>query len=104
MMAQSDDANRIDEWLAVLGGPGAGPQGPEARERCVAEMCVAGADRLFPALVPRLTCQDPEVRCAACEDHLPPIREMQVPTLDRDQIVVRSYVGGLVKSFERRAA
>jgi len=38
-------------------------------------------------------------------DHLPPIREAEeVPTLDRDQIVVRSYVGGLVKSFERRAA
>ena len=38
--------------------------------------------------------------------HLPPIREVpeEVPKLDRDQIVVRSYVGGLVKSFERRAA
>ncbi len=39
-------------------------------------------------------------------EHLPPVREMpeEVPKLDRDQIVVRSYVGGLVKSFERRAA
>ena len=39
-------------------------------------------------------------------DHLPPIREApeEVPKLNRDQIVVRSYVGGLVKSFERRAA
>ena len=36
-------------------------------------------------------------------DHLPPIREApdEVPTLDRDQIVVQSYVGGLVRSFER---
>lgn len=39
-------------------------------------------------------------------DHLPPIREVpvEVPKIDRDQIVVRSYVGGLVKSFERKAA
>ena len=39
-------------------------------------------------------------------DHLPPIREApeEVSKLDRDQIVVRSYVGGLVKSFERKAA
>jgi len=28
----------------------------------------------------------------------------EVPKLDRDQIVVRSFVGGLVKSFERKAA
>jgi hypothetical protein len=39
-------------------------------------------------------------------NHLPPIRETpeEVPKLDRDQIVVSSYVGGLVKSFERKAA
>ena len=39
-------------------------------------------------------------------DHLPPIRETpeEVPKLDRDQIVARSYVGGQVKSFERKAA
>ena len=38
--------------------------------------------------------------------HLPPIRDVPeaVPKLDRDQIIVRPYVGGLVKSFERRAA
>jgi len=36
-------------------------------------------------------------------DHLPPIREApeELLKLDRDQIVVLSYVGGLVKSFER---
>lgn len=28
----------------------------------------------------------------------------EVLKFDRDQVVVRSYVGGLVKSFERRAA
>ena len=38
--------------------------------------------------------------------HLPPIREApeEVPKLDRDQIIVRPYVCGLVKSFERKAA
>lgn len=39
-------------------------------------------------------------------DHLPPIREVpkDVVKLDRNQITVRSYVGGLVKSFEQKAA
>ena len=39
--------------------------------------------------------------------HLPPIREKTprvVPKLRRDKIEVRSYVGGLVQSFERKAA
>jgi len=39
-------------------------------------------------------------------DHLPPVREVpdEVDTLKLDQIVVKSYVGGLVKSFARKAA
>ncbi len=39
-------------------------------------------------------------------EHLPPIREKpeDVIQIDRDQVAVRTYVGGLVKSFERRAA
>jgi hypothetical protein len=39
-------------------------------------------------------------------DHLPPIREEpdEVATLNLDQIEIKSYVGGLVKSFERKAA
>ena len=38
--------------------------------------------------------------------HLPPTRDVPevMPKLDRDQIVVRSHVGGFVKSFERKAA
>ena len=38
--------------------------------------------------------------------HLPPIQVVpeEVSKLNRDQIMVRSYVGGLVQSFERRAA
>ena len=39
-------------------------------------------------------------------DNLPPIRDVpeEVDTLTMDQIEVKSYLGGLVKSFERRAA
>jgi len=39
-------------------------------------------------------------------DHLPPVRDVpeDVTTLKMDQIEVKSYVGGLVKSFERKAA
>jgi len=39
-------------------------------------------------------------------DHLPPIRDVpeEVETFKLDQIEVKSYVGGLVKSFERKAA
>jgi hypothetical protein len=35
-------------------------------------------------------------------DHLPPVRVKpeELLHIDRDQAVVRSYVGGLVKSFE----
>lgn len=38
--------------------------------------------------------------------HLPPIRDVpeEVETLTMDQIEVKSYVGGRVKSFELRAA
>jgi hypothetical protein len=39
-------------------------------------------------------------------EHLPPIREepVEVVSLKMEQIEVKSYVGGLVKSFERKAA
>jgi len=39
-------------------------------------------------------------------DHLPPIRDLpeEVETLRLDQIEVKSYVGGLVKSLEQKAA
>ena len=39
-------------------------------------------------------------------DHLPPVREepAEINTLKMDQIEVKSYVGGLVKSFHRKAA
>ncbi len=39
-------------------------------------------------------------------DYLPPIRDVpeEVETLTMGQIEVKSYVGGLVRSFERKAA
>jgi HEAT repeat protein len=64
-MVQSDERKRLNGWLTLLDGPGY--QGREARDRAVAEMRTAGADRLFPLLVPMLADPDPEVRCKACE-------------------------------------
>lgn len=45
-------------------------------------------------------------RSSMVRDHLPPMREgpEEVETLTMDQVEVKSYVGGLVKSFERKAA
>jgi hypothetical protein len=45
-------------------------------------------------------------RAHMSRDNLPPIRDVhgEVATLTMDQIKVKSYVGGLVKSFEWRAA
>ena len=45
-------------------------------------------------------------RAHSSRDHLPPIREAptEVASLSLDQIVITSHVGGLVKSFERKAA
>ncbi len=46
------------------------------------------------------------VRSHTERDHLPPIHAPpdEVPMLETKQIVVKSYVGGLVKSFQRKAA
>jgi hypothetical protein len=45
-------------------------------------------------------------RSSMVRDHLPPIREQpdEVATLKLNQVEVRSHVGGLVKSFARKAA
>jgi len=39
-------------------------------------------------------------------DHLPPVRENpdEIEKLSVEQVEVNSYVGGLVKAFERKAA
>ncbi len=45
-------------------------------------------------------------RFSMVRDHLPPIREApdEIKTLPLDQVEVTSHLGGLVKSFKRRAA
>jgi transposase InsO family protein len=45
-------------------------------------------------------------RSSMVRDHLPPVREDpdEVESLKLDQIEVKSHVGGLVKSFNRKAA
>ena len=45
-------------------------------------------------------------RAHSSRDSLPPIREIpdEVKSLKMEQIQVKSYVGGLIKSFERKAA
>ena len=58
------DGDRLDAWLARLGGPGF--VGFEDRDAAVAEMRAAGADALFPLLLPMLA-GDAEARCTACE-------------------------------------
>lgn len=47
-----------------------------------------------------------EHRAHSVRDHLPPIRNLpqEVETLTLDQVEVKAFVGGLVKSFERKAA
>ena len=45
-------------------------------------------------------------RAHSSRDSLPPIRELpeEVASLKMEQIAIKSYVGGLVTSFERKAA
>ena len=45
-------------------------------------------------------------RSSMVRDHLPPIRQEpdELASLKLDQVEVKSYVGGLVKSFQRKAA
>ena len=49
---------------------------------------------------------DNTIRSHTERNHLPPIHAVpeEMPKLDRDQIIVRAYVGGTVKSFEWKAA
>ncbi|MCA9094955.1 MAG: hypothetical protein KDA68_15825 [Planctomycetaceae bacterium] len=46
------------------------------------------------------------IRSHTERDHLPPIHSLpdEVPLVEANQVVVKTYVGGLVKSFERKAA
>ena len=45
-------------------------------------------------------------RAHSARESLPPIRQIpdEIETVQLDEVVIKSHVGGLVKSFERRAA
>ncbi len=58
------DRDQLNAWLARLGGPGFVDF--EDRDAAVADMRAAGAEVLFPLLLPMLA-GDAEARCSACE-------------------------------------
>ena len=91
----------LNVWLALLGGPGY--LGREARDRAVAEMRAAGAERLFPLLVPMLTATDPDARCKACEAVLwvdaGRAIELVLPLLDDRDAAVRWRACGCLHDF-----
>jgi len=72
---------------------------------CLARFIVFGK-RHLDYLISEFTSYYNHHRSHMERDHLPPIREMpdEVETLKFDRIEVKSYVGGLVKSFQRKAA
>src|SRR5262249_20723671 len=59
------DRNRLDAWLARLGGPGF--RSLDDRNRAVAEVRAAGADAIFPLLIPMLADINPAARSKPCE-------------------------------------
>ena len=72
---------------------------------CLAKFVIFGR-RHMDHLVAEFTDYYNHQRSHMERDHLPPIREIpdDVEKLSIEQIEVKSYVGGLVKSFERKAA
>ena len=72
---------------------------------CLAKFIVFGK-RHMDYLISEFVTYYNTQRSHMSRDHLPPIRKEpeEVATLTMDQIEVKSYVGGLVTSFERKAA
>jgi putative transposase len=72
---------------------------------CLAKFIIFGKTHLDHLLC-EFTDYYNTVRSHMERDHLPPRGDVpeEVETLDRDQIAIQSHVGGLVKSFERKAA
>jgi putative transposase len=72
---------------------------------CLAKFIIFGKKHL-DYLVSEYTAYYNTKRSHMERDWLPPLREEpeDVATLTMDQIEVKSYVGGLVRSFERKAA
>lgn len=72
---------------------------------CLAKFVIFGT-RHLDHLVTEFVCCYKHHRLRSSRESLPPIRHIpdEVETIQLDQIVVKSHVGGLVKSFERKAA
>jgi len=72
---------------------------------CLAKFIIFGKKHL-DYLLAEFTAYYNRHRSHMERDHLPPLRETpeEVDTLKLDQVQVKSHVGGLISSFERRAA
>ncbi|QDU09798.1 integrase core domain-containing protein [Gimesia aquarii] len=72
---------------------------------CLAKFIIFGKQHL-DHLVSEFTEYYNTCRSHTARDHLPPIRELpdDVEKLSLDEVQVVSHIGGLVKSFERKAA
>jgi putative transposase len=75
------------------------------RWECLDKFIIFGK-RHLDHLLSEFTSYYNERRAHSERENLPPIREVpdEVESLKVDRIEVKSYVGGLIKSFERRAA
>ena len=75
------------------------------RSECISKFIFFGTKHLDYVVASFAEYYNQRRTLSSC-DSLPPIREIpdEVLSLSMDQIEVKSYVGGLVKSFERRAA
>lgn len=75
------------------------------KNECLAKFIVFGR-RHLDYLVAEFTEYYNQHRSHMCREHLPPVREEpeEVETIPLDEIIVKSFVGGLVKGVERKAA
>jgi putative transposase len=72
---------------------------------CLAKFIIFGKQHL-DHLLAEFTDYYNKVRSHMEREHLPPLAAApeEIVTLPLDSVVVKSHVGGLVKSFERKAA
>ena len=101
MIQMDDTKKRLNDWLALLDGPGW--KGPEAANRAIQEMRAFGPHRLIPLLIGMLANSDAEVRCNAAQailwiDDKQGIHHLLPLFRDADS-VVRWHVCGLMHDF-----
>lgn len=97
---------RNRQWLSI-GLPWGGPQRfiETIELECLARFTIFGMRHLDYVVAEFVEYYNAR-RAHMERDNLPPVREEpeEVDTLKLGEIEVKSYVGGLVKSFERKAA